>query len=216
MTNVDYNKENVALLQTVDKNQKNVNHFNSNNDTFIAVPSNNNNNNNNQVDWVDTVVNCALIMNKIFTRNTCRLCHIYSDKQVEFEARLQENATIAAATAAEWYKNNNIYYDSNSNYNYDNASDSIFHQQQEHVQQNDTFPMSSQSHSSSIAAIDPHVVELYRQQLFDEESVVDSIELRMVQDPITGDAKVDDDDDNNTSNNNQNEEQDTLTDVQLV
>jgi hypothetical protein len=69
-------------------------------------------------------------VNKMVTRNTCRVCHIYSDKQVEFEQRLQETS--------EWYSPNNA---------------TSFHQQSQ-------------------------MIELYRQYLFDEDSVVDSVEFR--------------------------------------
>lgn len=38
--------------------------------------------------WVDTVMSYAQTVNKVFSRNTCRLCHLYSDQQVEYESRL--------------------------------------------------------------------------------------------------------------------------------
>jgi hypothetical protein len=195
MPGVDHNKENVGLLLALDKNQKSINHFNNNNnnDSVTTTASNSN-----QIDWLDKVVDCAQILNKIFTRNTCRLCHVYSDKQVEFEERIQENATIAA-TAAGWYMNNNNNY-----YNdYDNSSENICNQQE--LRPSVTLPMSIHG-----TAIDPHVVELYRQQLFDEESVVDSIELRMVQ------GSTDDVDVDNNNNIDRNDEHDALIDVQLV
>jgi hypothetical protein len=82
-------------------------------------------------DWLESMVECAQMVNKIWARNTCRLCHIYSDKQVEFEQRLQETS--------EWYSQNNA---------------AAFHQQAQ-------------------------MIELYRQYLFDEDSVVDSVECRI-------------------------------------
>jgi hypothetical protein len=85
-------------------------------------------------DWLETMANCAQMVNKIVARNTCRVCHIYVDKQVEFEQRLQETS--------EWYSQNNA---------------TAFHQQSQ-------------------------MIELYRQYLFDEDSVVDSVECRMQDD----------------------------------
>lgn len=35
--------------------------------------------------FVNTMVSYARTVNKMFTRHTCRLCHIYADKQVAFE-----------------------------------------------------------------------------------------------------------------------------------
>jgi len=42
-------------------------------------------------DWVDTMVSCAQAVNKMFVRNTCRLCQVYTDRQVEFEVQQQQN-----------------------------------------------------------------------------------------------------------------------------
>lgn len=41
--------------------------------------------------WVDTMVSCAQAVNKMFVRNTCRLCHVYTDRQVEFEVSRENN-----------------------------------------------------------------------------------------------------------------------------
>lgn len=55
--------------------------------------------------WLDTVMSCALTVNKVFSRTTCRLCHLYSDQQLEFESRMMdqqispvERAYLKAAT----------------------------------------------------------------------------------------------------------------------
>lgn len=184
MTNLDCNKENASLIQYIncDDNLKSV----TSNQQQQQVQQKQQ-----PVDWVDTVVNCANIMNKIFTRNTCRLCHIYSDKQVEFEERIQQNATITA-TAAEWYnlqQQGAIYNNNNSNNNIElNHDDTLYPQHQ------------SQSVStSSTPPVNPETVELYRKYLFDEESVVDSIELRI------GRSTDDDENDHNE-----------MKDVQLI
>ena len=174
MTNFDCNKENVSLLRHGD--------FVS---TQKSVTSSHQQQQQQQLDWVDTVVNCANIMNKIFTRNTCRLCHIYSDKQVEFEERLQENATITA-TAAEWYniQQQQGAMNSRGNETNDFDRDVMYHPQQEQQQQieapsSNTLIVPPNSVSSSMPPVDLEAVELYRKYLFDEESVVDSIELRI-------------------------------------
>lgn len=46
-----------------------------------------------RADWVDKTVNLARACNKLFTKNTCRLCQVYVDQQVEFENR-QEDASV--------------------------------------------------------------------------------------------------------------------------
>jgi hypothetical protein len=189
MTNFDCNKENVSLMQ----------HSNFN-DTQKTVASNHHQQQQ-QLDWVDTVVNCANIMNKIFTRNTCRICHIYSDKQVEFEERIQQNATITA-TAAEWY---NIQQQGamNSTNTTDFDHDTMYHQQTQPPSNTLMLPPNS---VSSLLPVNPEAVELYRKYLFDEESVVDSIELRIGRSTDDDEVVVDDDDYNN----------DEMKDVQLT
>ena len=51
--------------------------------------------NNNSVrggdDWVDTMMSCAQAVNKMFVRNTCRVCQVYTDRQVEFEVSRENN-----------------------------------------------------------------------------------------------------------------------------
>lgn len=39
------------------------------------------------VDWVDAVVQAATICNQLFQRRACNLCHVYVDRQIEFEQR---------------------------------------------------------------------------------------------------------------------------------
>lgn len=187
MTNFDCNKENVSLIQ----------HVNFNDTQKTSVTSNHAHQQQQQqhVDWVDTVVNCATIMNKIFTRNTCRLCHIYSDKQVEFEERIQQNATITA-TAAEWYS-----IQQGAMYNNDFHHDTLYPEQP---------PQEPMNHvvapSHSVSPVNTEAIELYRKYLFDEESVVDSIELRI--------GRSSDDDDEKVVPNDH--ETDDMKDVQLI
>lgn len=38
-------------------------------------------------DWVGSVVQAANTCKKLFTANTCRLCQVYVDEQVEYERR---------------------------------------------------------------------------------------------------------------------------------
>ena len=201
MTNLDCNKENASLIQYI-----------SCVDNAKSVTTSNHPPQPQPVDWVDTVVNCATIMNKIFTRNTCRLCHIYSDKQVEFEERIQQNATISA-TAAEWYNLQQqgaiLYNNNNDNGNLD-QDDAMYQQQQQ--QQLDFKASSATGVMSPPTAVtstlpppvDPATVELYRKYLFDEESVVDSIEMRI------GRSTDDDDDDDKVAVD------DEMKDVQLT
>jgi hypothetical protein len=58
------------------------------------------------MDWVDTMVSCAQTVNKLFVRNTCRICQIYSDKQVEFEKLHNDDcdnhATASPVDRANW------------------------------------------------------------------------------------------------------------------
>jgi hypothetical protein len=194
MTNFDINKENVSLIQ----------HSN-----FVEKSVNAGSHQEPQLDWVDTMVNCANIMNKIFTRNTCRLCHIYSDKQVEFEERIQQNATITA-TAAEWYNiQQQNAMSSSGNDAHDYYHDSTIGPLQTQSPQffnNPTLPPNSIS--SSLSPVDPEAVELYRKYLFDEESVVDSIEMRIGRSTDEDEVIVNNDDDDNNV--------DEMKDVQLT
>jgi hypothetical protein len=50
------------------------------------------------MDWVDTMVSCAQTVNKAFVRHTCRICQIYSDKQVEFERIHNDDSDHGAAS----------------------------------------------------------------------------------------------------------------------
>ena len=93
----------------------------------------------NSDDWVDTMVSCAQAMNKLFVHNTCRLCQVYSDKQVEFERQLQEE---------------------NNSSSCNNPVDRAF------------------LRTGGIPQMLLPEVELYRQFLFDEDSVVDSVGQR--------------------------------------
>jgi hypothetical protein len=90
-----------------------------------------------QFQWIDTVVEAATTANKLFTRNTCRMCHVYSDKQVEFETRNEGSSS----------------------------------------------PMERlMMRTTQEASLE---VELYRQFLFDEDSVVDNVTHREMPDYLT-------------------------------
>ena len=201
MTNLDCNKENASLIQYI-----------SCVDNAKSVTTSNHPPQPQPVDWVDTVVNCATIMNKIFTRNTCRLCHIYSDKQVEFEERIQQNATISA-TAAEWYNLQQqgaiLYNNNNDDGNLDQDDAMYQHHQQQQLDFNASSATGVMSPPPAVTStlpppVDPATVELYRKYLFDEESVVDSIEMRI------GRSTDDDDDDDKVAVD------DEMKDVQLT
>jgi hypothetical protein len=75
-------------------------------------------------EWVDSVVDVASHMRKMFTKSTCRLCQVYVDNQVEFEQQ----------------------------------------------QRDENFCYQKQPHGIE--------VELYRQFMFDEESVVECVSER--------------------------------------
>lgn len=47
--------------------------------------------------WVDAVVQAATTANNLFMKNSCRLCHAYTDKQVEFETGNEPSYTTSAA-----------------------------------------------------------------------------------------------------------------------
>jgi hypothetical protein len=96
-----------------------------------------------QFQWIDTVVQAATTANKLFTANTCRLCHAYSDKQVEFETR---NEGISSPM--------------------------------ERLMMRTTQEASME-------------VELYRQFLFDEDSVVDNVTHRELPDYLAGEHEAD-------------------------
>lgn len=88
-------------------------------------------------DWVDSVVHVADTCKKLFTANTCRVCQVYVDEQLEYERQCEENL-----------KN----------------SPSPF--QRAWMQ----------------TAMNNAEVELYRQFLFDEESVVEVVSEREKED----------------------------------
>jgi hypothetical protein len=96
-----------------------------------------------QFPWIDSVVQAATTANKLFTQNTCRMCHVYSDKQVEFETQHEGLSS----------------------------------------------PMASlMMRTTQEASME---VELYRQFLFDEDSVVDNIGGREIPDFLSGQHESD-------------------------
>lgn len=54
--------------------------------------------------WVESIVQVAQTCNKLFNAQTCRLCHVYADKQLEFEC--EENTETATYSPVEraWLK----------------------------------------------------------------------------------------------------------------
>lgn len=121
---------------------------NKENSQVVETNYSNSSNRRSDEDWVDTMVSCAQAVNKLFVRNTCRLCQVYTDKQVEYEERLQE--------------------DSDS---YNPVDRAVLH--------------------TILPPLHPEV-EFYRQFLFDEDSVVESVCLR--EDTEISSSHVDDDD----------------------
>ena len=41
--------------------------------------------------WVDSMVEVARVCNNLFTKHSCGICHLYVDKQVEFESRHEDD-----------------------------------------------------------------------------------------------------------------------------
>jgi hypothetical protein len=118
--------------------------------------------------WIDTVVSCAQTINKLFTRHTCRLCHVYSDRQVEYENSLSLAAAAAPTTV-------------------DYAGSGMYPQlvEQEQHQLAVISPVEraylKTTRTANAALLQPEV-EFYRQFLFDEESVVDAVYSRTGED----------------------------------
>jgi hypothetical protein len=101
--------------------------------------------------WIDTVVSCAQTVNKLFTRNTCRLCHVYSDRQVEYENSIiaaLENTTTTSSVST--------------------SSSALPNSPVERA-------CLKAAHCTSLVGPE---VELYRQFLFDEESVEEAVYSR--------------------------------------
>jgi hypothetical protein len=103
----------------------------------------------NDARWIDTIVSCAQTVNKLFTSQTCRLCHVYSDRQVEYENSLSLAASAAAATAADRRNQPAIISPVERAY--------------------------LKTTSTTNATLLQPEVEFYRQFLFDEESVVQTV-----------------------------------------
>ncbi len=97
--------------------------------------------------WVDSMIEVAHTATKLFARHTCRMCHVYVDEQLEFERQQQQ---------FDFYK---------------------AHQQSVSNKENSSPGVSSPwANLVANAGPSPFEVELYRQFLFDEESVVDTVE----------------------------------------
>jgi hypothetical protein len=111
--------------------------------------------------WIDTVVSCAQTINKLFTSHTCRLCHVYSDRQVEYENSLSLAAAAAAPTTVDY------------------AGSGMYPQLQHQAAVISPVERAylKTTRSANAALLQPEV-EFYRQFLFDEESVVDAVYSR--------------------------------------
>jgi hypothetical protein len=71
--------------------------------TQTRCPNQDNNNNNDkeggqQLDWIEKTATIQQALATLITKTSCRLCHVYTDKQLEYENR-QEAALTTAASA---------------------------------------------------------------------------------------------------------------------
>jgi hypothetical protein len=102
--------------------------------------------NNKDNDWIEKTATIQQALATLITKTSCRLCHVYADKQLEFENRQEDyNVAAQAVTAAVGYGGMDFYA-----------------------------PFASSAASSAGGTLE---VELYRQFLFDEESVVGRVEV---------------------------------------
>jgi len=130
------------------------------NDTMTAMVADEND------DWVlDSVVDAALQCKKLFTRHTCRLCQVYVDRQVEYEQSEEESQ----------------YDNSNCSEEFPKDVPKRHHQHQHRPSwlTNSILQGSADQDGGIASSLE---VELYRQFLFDEESVVEVIEEREKED----------------------------------
>jgi hypothetical protein len=98
--------------------------------------------------WVvDSMVSAATTINKMFTLNTCRLCQVYTDKQVEYECKRQDLIMPAV-------------YD------------------EEEMPEDNPVGRAIGQAAAAAAGASAWEVEIYRQFLFDEASVVENVSLR--------------------------------------
>lgn len=118
--------------------------------------------------WIDTVVSCAQTINKLFTSHTCRLCHVYSDRQVEYENSLSLAAAAAPMTV-----------------DYAGGMHPQLEQQEQHqaavISPVERAYLKTTRAAANAALLQPEV-EFYRQFLFDEDSVVDAVFSRTGED----------------------------------
>jgi len=54
--------------------------------------------------WVESMVEVARMCNKLWTKHTCDLCHVYVDKQVEFENRQERQGSSLSPVDRAWMK----------------------------------------------------------------------------------------------------------------
>lgn len=107
--------------------------------------------NNNNYDWIEKTATIQQALVSLITKTSCRLCHVYTDKQLEFENR--------QALEQEQQRNSLVWNNNYPGVGYNGGSDHSF------------IPYAP-------AAATCLEVELYRQFLFDEESVVTSLSAR--------------------------------------
>jgi hypothetical protein len=62
------------------------------------------NSNSTEDGWVDSMVEVVRLCNNLFTKHTCGLCHIYVDKQVEYETRHEEERNRAHPLRVDLYR----------------------------------------------------------------------------------------------------------------
>ena len=93
--------------------------------------------------WVDSMVQVAHAANKLFSKHTCRMCQVYTDKQVEYETRQEAALRYHDGSPLDRVWNNS---------NLETAAAAAAYSYSEQLN-----------------------IELYRQFLFDEESVVSSL-----------------------------------------
>lgn len=120
------------------------------------------------IDWVDNVVDVATVCKKILTKHTCRLCQVYTDAQVEYEVRQEESARRRS-----YYNQQQQQQPQQAGEEGQTSSSSWpSHPAQQQPQSRSFYDYSSMLVPNALE------VELYRQFLFDEDSVVETVNVR--------------------------------------
>ena len=113
---------------------------------------------------LDSLVSAANVVNKIFNASTCArfMCQVYTEKQLEFEIR--QDRLIQSSTSNEQCIPLTSSEDSGCTHSSNSPVDRAY-----------------MKCASSVGATQPEnafQIQLYRQFLFDEESVVDTVRNR--------------------------------------